>query len=100
MALCSGDALFPSPKHWDQTQAATGHLHGILGSKLQSSERKSGQEFKQGRSLEAGAEAEAQEGAAYWLASHSLQSLISFRTWDCEPKDGTTHNRLPPPRLL
>jgi len=42
-----------------------------------SSLKKSGQELKQGRNLEAGADAEAMERAAYWLAPHGLFSLLS-----------------------
>jgi hypothetical protein len=37
-----------------------------------------GQELKQGRNLEAGMDAEAMEGAAYWLAPHGLLSLLSY----------------------
>jgi hypothetical protein len=37
-------------------------------------------EGSQGRNLEAGADAEAMEGAAYWLAPHGLLSLLSYRT--------------------
>jgi hypothetical protein len=32
----------------------------------------------QGRNLEAGTEAEDMEGAAYWLASHGLLSLVLY----------------------
>ena len=35
---------------------------------------------KQGRTLEAGADAEAMEGGVYWLASHCLLSLLSYKT--------------------
>ena len=38
---------------------------------------------------EAGADAEAMEGAAYWLASPGLLSLLSYRTQDPQPRDGT-----------
>jgi hypothetical protein len=38
------------------------------------------EEFKQSRKLEAGAAAAAWRSAAYWLASHSLLSLLSNRT--------------------
>jgi hypothetical protein len=41
---------------------------------------------------EAGADAEAMEGAAYWLASPGLLSLLSYRTQNYQPRDGTTHN--------
>ena len=57
---------------------------------------KSGQELKQGRNLKAGADAEAMERAAYWLASTGLLSLLSYRTQDHQPRDGTTHNGLGP----
>ena len=39
-------------------------------------QRKSEQELTQGRNMEAGADAEAMEGAAYWLASPGLLSLL------------------------
>jgi hypothetical protein len=55
-------------------------------------QRKSGQELTQGRNLEAGVDAEAMEDAAYWIAFPGLLSLISYRTQDYQPKDGTTHN--------
>ena len=42
----------------------------------------------QGRNLEAGAEAEAMEGAAYWLAPQGLLSLLCHRTQDHQPRDG------------
>ena len=54
----------------------------------------SGQELKQGRNLEAGADAEAVEGAAYWLASHGLLSLLSYRTQGHQPRVETTQNGL------
>jgi len=37
--------------------------------------------------------------AAYWLASPGLLSLLSYRTQDYQPRDGTTHNMLGPPTL-
>ena len=42
----------------------------------------------------AGADAEAMEGAAYWLASRDLLSLLSYRTQDHQPTDGPTHRGL------
>ena len=53
-----------------------------------------GQELTQGRNLEVGADAEAMEGAAYWLAPHGLFSLLSYRTQDHQPRGGTTHQGL------
>ena len=32
-------------------------------------------------------------GAAYWLASPGLLNLLSYRTQDHQPRDGTTHSR-------
>ena len=40
------------------------------------------------------------EGAAYWLASPGLLSLLSYRTQIYQPKDGTTYNGLPPSTLI
>ena len=37
------------------------------------------------RNLEAGADTEAMEGAAYWLVPHGLLSLLSYRTQDHSP---------------
>jgi hypothetical protein len=39
---------------------------------------------------EAGADAEVMDGC-YWLASTGLLSLLSYRTQDFQPRDGTTH---------
>ena len=39
-------------------------------------------------------------GAAYWLAPHSLFSLLSYRTQDHLPIGGTTHIGLGPPHLI
>ena len=49
---------------------------------------------KEGRNPEAGADAEAWSGAAYWIAPHCLLSLIYNRAWDHQPRDGSTHNGL------
>jgi hypothetical protein len=34
------------------------------------------------------------EGAAYWLAHHSLFSLLSYGTQGHQSRDGTIHNEL------
>ena len=39
---------------------------------------------------EAGTDAEAMEAILYWLASTGLLSLLSYRTQDHQPRDGTT----------
>ena len=41
---------------------------------------KSEQELKQGRNIEAEANAEAKEGDAYWFLTHNLFSLLCYRT--------------------
>ena len=58
------------------------------------------QELKQGRNLEAGADAEAMEGAAYWLPMVCSASLLSYRTQNYHLRDGSTHNGLSPPPLI
>ena len=55
--------------------------------------RSSGQELKQYWNLDAGTDAKVMEGAVYCLVSPSLLSLLSYRTQDYQPRDGTTHNR-------
>jgi hypothetical protein len=49
---------------------------------------------------EAGADAVAMEGCFYWLASTGLLSLLSYRTQDYQPRDGTTHKGPSPPHLI
>ena len=39
-------------------------------------------------------------GAANWLASPDLLSLLSYRTQDHQPRDGTTHYGLGPLLLI
>ena len=34
--------------------------------------------------------------AAFWLVPHGLLSLLSYRTQDRQPRDGTTHSGLGP----
>ena len=79
-ACCLSQFLFLH-KHHDQEASWGGkglfslHFHIAVDH-----QRKSGQELTQGRNLEAGADAEAMEGAAYWLAPHDLLSLLSNST--------------------
>ena len=40
------------------------------------------------------------KGAAYWLTPRGLLSLLSYRTQDHQPRDGTTHNGLDLPPLI
>jgi hypothetical protein len=39
-------------------------------------------------------------GAAFWLASHGLLNLLSYRTQDPQHRGGTTHSGLGPPTLI
>jgi hypothetical protein len=91
---CSGELRGPSHlgrKGFSLAYASTVHIRVHF-------HRKSGQELTQGRDLEAGADAEATEGAADWLAPHGMLRLLSYRT---QPTDGPTHNWLgPPPPLI
>ena len=55
----------------------------------------------QGRNLEAGADAEAVEGAANRLTPHGLFGQLSYRTQDPQPGDGATYHGLsPPPSII
>ena len=57
--------------------------------------RKSGQELKQGRNPEAGADAEAMEGYCLLACSSwSLLSLLSYRIQEHQPSGGTTRKGL------
>ena len=38
--------------------------------------------------------------AVYWLASHGLLSLLSYRTQDHQPWDGTVPRELGPPTSI
>jgi hypothetical protein len=51
-------------------------------------------ELKKGKKLEAGADAESVEDAAYWLAPYGLLSLLSYRTQDHWPRDGTSYTEI------
>jgi hypothetical protein len=54
-----------------------------------SSPRKSGLELKQVREQEL--MQRPWRDVSYWLASPGLLSLLSYRTQDYQPRDGTTH---------
>jgi hypothetical protein len=58
-------------------------------------QRMSGLEFKQIRKQEL--MQRPWRDVPYWLASPGLLSLLSYRTQDYQPRDGTTHNGLGPP---
>jgi hypothetical protein len=59
-------------------------------------QRKSRQEFKQGRNLKQRVMQRPGRGTAYWLAHDGLLSLLCYRTQNHQSRDGTTHNRLDP----
>jgi hypothetical protein len=40
------------------------------------------------------------KGTAYWLVFPGLLSVLSYRTQDYQPRDGTTHNGLGPSSLI
>ena len=67
------------------------HFHSTVHHK-----RKSGQELKQGRILEAGADAEAMEKWNLLVCSHALLSLLSYRSQDHQHTDGATYCGLSP----
>jgi len=60
-------------------------------------QRKSGLELKQVRKQEL--MQRPWRDVSYWLASPGLLSLLSYRTQDHQPGDGTTHSGLGPPIL-
>ena len=85
------------------TQKQTGGKKGLSGLYFHIAahhQRKSGQELRLGRNLEAGADAEVIEGCCLLACSHGLLSLLSYRTQDHQPIDGTTHNSLGPPSSI
>lgn len=73
-------------------------LHSFWVSTIIHHGRKSSQELKQVKNLKAGSDAETLEGkgASYWLVPHDLLSLLSQRTRDQQPRDGTTNEGLGP----
>jgi hypothetical protein len=56
-----------------------------------------GQELKQDKDLEIGADAEGVKSAAYWLVRHDFLSLLSYRTQGHQPRDIPTHSGLSSP---
>ena len=66
-------------KHHDQSNW---EMKGLIWLLLR---RKSGQELKQGRNLEAGADAETMEGAAYWLVPMACSAYILIEPRTASP---------------
>jgi hypothetical protein len=59
-----------------------------------SSWKNAGQELKQGRNMEAGADAEAMEECSFWPGPCGFPSLLSYRNQDDQPRGITTNNGL------
>jgi hypothetical protein len=99
-------------KHHDPKQAGEAKIYSAYTSMLFITEKKSGQELKQGKdSSRAGSWRQELmqrpwRGAAYCLAPHRLLSLPSYRTQGHQPRmappaqDGTTNCGLDPPPLI
>ena len=86
-------------KHHDQSDFGGKGLFCLRFHITGHHQRKSGQELKQCRNMEAGTDTEAMEDAAYCLVPHDLVSLFSYRTKDNQPRDGTSHKGLGPPHI-
>ena len=63
-------------------------------------QKKLGQELKQSRNLETGADAEAVEGRCWLACFTGLLSLLSYRTWDHQARGGTALNALGSPQSM
>ena len=75
-------------KHLDQKASWEGKVSlDLYFSIAVDQKRKSAQELKQGRVLEAGADADAMEDTAYCLVSHALLSQLFYRTQDQKCRD-------------
>ena len=61
---------------------------------------KSGQALKQGRNLEAAADAETMKNVLHRLVPHELLSLLSYGTHGHQHSDGTTHSGLDLPTSI
>lgn len=55
---------------------------------------------KAGQEPGAGADAEAREDTAYWLAPHGLFSLLYYSTQDHQPRGGPTYKGLKRPKSI
>jgi hypothetical protein len=62
--------------------------------------RKSGQECKQGRNLEAAADAEAIGGCCFLDPPQDLLNLLSYKMQDHQPRDSHSSNGLDPPTSI
>jgi hypothetical protein len=91
---CISQGLYSCTKHRDREASWGGkglfslHFHIAVHH-----QRKSGHELTQG-TFHQELMQRPSRGAAYWLASLGLFSLLSYRTQDYQPRDGITHNGL------
>ena len=69
-------------KHHDQDKLKRKGLIFLTAPYSSSLSKAVKQELTQGKNLEAGADAEATEGSAYWITPHGLLWLLSYRTQD------------------
>ena len=77
-------------KHHDQSNSERKGVYDLHFHITVHHWKKSGQEYKQGRNLLAGADVQAMEGC--WLLA-----CPSYRTQDHQPRVGSTYNELGPP---
>ena len=91
--ICLSQGFYSCIKHHDQEASWGGkglfslHLHFHIAVHHQ---RKSELELKQGRKQEL--MHRPWRDVPYWLPSPGLLSLLSYRTQDYQPRDGTTNN--------
>ena len=99
VCVCLSQGFYSCTKHHDQEASWGGKdlfsLHFHIAVHYQ---RKSGLELKQVRKQEL--MQKPWRDVPYWLAFPGLLSLLSYRTQDYQPRDGTTHNGPGPPALI
>ena len=86
-------------KHYEQRQVSMKRVYLVCASIPQFIIK--GQELKQGRNPEAGADAEAMEEVLFTgLLIMACSTWVSSRTQDLQPRNGTTYNELAPSTLI
>jgi len=85
-------------KHHNQMQVREEKVYSAYTSDhiIVHHQRKSAQELKKVWNLERELMQRPQRDAAYWLVSHGLLSLLSYRIQDHKPRDGAAHSGLSP----
>jgi hypothetical protein len=88
-------------KHYDQSNLGKQGFLAYMSISLFIIERSQGRNSNKVKNLEAGVDADLQRGAALWLASHVLLSLLSYRTRTSYPVVApTTMDQLLPHQSL